>query len=197
MKKPQIILIGAGGHCRSCMDVIEQQGRFAVAGVVDRPGTGLDGLVMGYPVLGTDHDLAALRNQYRYALITVGQIKTPEIRIRLFEQLIALDFELPVIQSPRSYVSRHAKIGSGTIVMHDALINTGVSIGDNCIINSKALIEHDAAVGAHCHISTGAVVNGNVCIGAGTFFGSNAVSVNGISIPDGSFIPAGSLERGV
>jgi sugar O-acyltransferase (sialic acid O-acetyltransferase NeuD family) len=196
MKKPQIILIGAGGHCRSCVDVIEMDGRFVIAGVVDRPDSANKTTVLGYPVLGTDDDLSNLRKKYDFALVTVGQIKAPTARIQLFERLQVLGFELPVIVSPRAYVSRHAKVGAGTIVMHDALINAGASVGENCIINSKALIEHDAIVGSHCHISTGAIINGGVAVGSGTFFGSNAVSVHGISIQAGSFIPAGSLARG-
>lgn len=195
MKKPRIILIGAGGHCRSCIDVIEQEGRFIIAGVVDRPDSGMVSAA-GYPVLGEDSDLPGLRKQYAFALVAVGQIKSASVRIQLFERLKSLGFELPVILSPRAYVSKYAQVGAGTIVMHDALINTGASVGENCIINSKALIEHDAAVGSHCHISTGAIVNGGVHVGSGTFFGSNAVSVHGVSIPEGSFISAGSLERG-
>lgn len=34
--KTEILLIGAGGHCPSCIDVIEQEGRFSIAGVVDK-----------------------------------------------------------------------------------------------------------------------------------------------------------------
>jgi sugar O-acyltransferase (sialic acid O-acetyltransferase NeuD family) len=195
MIRPKIILIGAGGHCRSCIDVIEMEGRFTVAGVVDRLGSGMAS-VLGYPVLGVDSDLSNLREKYDFALVAVGQIKSPTVRIQLFEKLKSIGFDLPVIQSPRAYVSKHAKVAAGTIVMHDALINAGASVGENCIINSKALIEHDAIVGAHCHISTGSIVNGEVNIGARTFFGSNAVSVHGISIPEDSFIPARSLERG-
>jgi sugar O-acyltransferase (sialic acid O-acetyltransferase NeuD family) len=195
MNRPLIILIGAGGHCRSCIDVIEMEGRFTVAGVVDRPDSGIVS-VLGYPVLGVDSDLSNLRKQYAFALVAVGQIKSPTVRIQLFERLKSLGFELPIIQSSRAYVSKHAKVGAGTIVMHDALINTGASVGENCIINSKALIEHDAIVGSHCHISTGAIVNGEVSIGARTFFGSHAVSVHGVSIPEESFVRAGSLERG-
>lgn len=196
MNKPRIILIGAGGHCRACIDVIETEGRFVIAGVVDRAASADRTPVLGYPVIGTDDDLSNLRKQYDFALITVGQIKTPAIRIRLFKCLKDIGFELPVICSPRAYISKHANVGAGTIVMHDALINTGASIGENCIINSKALVEHDAVVGSHCHISTGAIINGGVNVGVGTFFGSNAVSAQGISIHDGSFIKAGQLERG-
>lgn len=195
MKKPQIILIGAGGHCRSCIDVIEMNGRFNIAGVVERLGFN-DTSVMGYPLLGTDEDLSNLRKTYSFGLVTVGQIKTPTIRMRLFEMLRSLGFDLPVIVSPRAYVSKHAKVGAGTIVMHDSLINTGASIGQNCIINSKALIEHDTVVGSHCHISTGAIINGGVRVEEGTFFGSNAVSIHGVSIPEQSIVPAGSLAKG-
>ena len=36
--KEKIILIGGGGHCRGlCIDVIEQDGRFDIAGIVDVP----------------------------------------------------------------------------------------------------------------------------------------------------------------
>jgi len=33
--KKELILIGGGGHCTACIDVIEQEGRFAIAGIVD------------------------------------------------------------------------------------------------------------------------------------------------------------------
>lgn len=191
-----ILLIGGGGHCRACIDVIELQGLYAVAGVVERAGAERPESVLGYPIVGTDDDLPSLRNRFAHALVTVGQVKTPAIRIGIYERLRALGFELPPIVSPRAYVSHHAVVGAGTIVMHDALVNAGASIGDNCIINSKALVEHDATIGSHCHISTGAIINGGVRVGAGTFFGSNAVSVHGISILEGRFVRAGSLERG-
>ncbi|MBT5400056.1 acetyltransferase, partial [bacterium] len=32
-----ILLIGGGGHCKSVIDVIEQEGRFNIAGIVERP----------------------------------------------------------------------------------------------------------------------------------------------------------------
>ena len=33
MKK--IILVGAGGHCTSCIDVIEMEKKFKIAGLID------------------------------------------------------------------------------------------------------------------------------------------------------------------
>ncbi len=193
MSKPEIILLGAGGHCRACIDVIEIENRYRIAGLVDRDECKS---LAGYDQIGTDDQLGDLRQNYTWALITVGQIKTAEIRQRLFAMLKRLDFSIPVIKSPRAYVSRTATIGEGTIVMHDTIINAGANIGQNCIINTKALVEHDALVGDHCHISTGAIVNGHAEIGSGTFVGSNATCVNGATIPPNSFVKAGRLERG-
>ena len=75
MTKPSIILIGAGGHARSCIDVIEQQGYFQIAGLVGLPEQ-LQTRHLGYNVIGTDSDLPELAKTYQYALITIGQIQT-------------------------------------------------------------------------------------------------------------------------
>jgi sugar O-acyltransferase (sialic acid O-acetyltransferase NeuD family) len=190
--KEKIILIGGGGHCKSCIDVIEQEGRFTIAGIVDVPEKKQHN-VQGYSVIGTDADLAELIKSCPNVLITLGQIKSPTRRIELFNDLIEMGARFPVIQSPLAYVSAHTCVAEGTIVMHHALINAGAIVGRNCIINNKALIEHDAVIEDHCHISTGAVVNGGVTIGSGSFFGSGAVAAENTSIPSHSFIKANSL----
>lgn len=192
--KPKLILIGGGGHCKSCIDVIEQENKFLIAGIVDinRSITEL----MGYPLLGYDEDLRKLKASYEYALITMGQIKSSAIRVQLFDYAKSLGFKLPAIISPRAYISKHAKIGDGSIVMHNALVNASAIVGDNCIINTKSLIEHDAVIENNCHISTGAIVNGGVIVKHGSFVGSNAVIKESVDTKENDFIKAGSLFRG-
>ena len=196
MTKPKIILIGAGGHCRSCIDVIEQEGRFEIFGVVDKVEQEGENTILGYPVIGTDDDLPALRKECKYALVTVGQIKSPVARVQLFKRLKELGFRLPIIVSPKAYVSQHAEVGEGTIVMHQAVVNANARVGDNCILNTQCLVEHDADIGNNVHVSTGAIINGDVKVGDDVFIGSNAVSAQGISIIEGSFVKAGDLARG-
>ncbi len=181
MTHAAILLVGAGGHAAACIDVIEQHGAFAVAGLIGVAGE-IGQTIAGYSVLATDDELGALVANCGRALVTVGQIKTPEPRIRLFDQLLRLGCGLPTIVSPRAYVSPRARLGEGTIVMHGAIVNAGASIGRNCIINSMALVEHDAFVDDHCHIATAAAVNGDVRIGAGTFVGSHSTIRQGVRI---------------
>ena len=187
----KIILIGGGGHCKSCIDVIEQAGIFQIAGVVDVPEK-LHQKILGYEVIATDDDLPRLVNEYENFLITLGQIKSPDKRIRIFQTLKKSGAKLSIIISPLAYVSKHAEIGDGTIIMHHTLINAGAKIGSNCIINTKALIEHDAIIGDHCHIATGAIINGGVKVGSGTFFGSNAVCKEYIEIGKNAVIGCGA-----
>ena len=173
MTKEPILLLGAGGHARACIDVIEQEGHYLVKGL-----TGLfneiGSRILDYPVLGTDEDLPVLLKDCRNVLIAIGQIETPEPRMRLFKLLQQFDCVLPVIVSPNAYVSPHANLKAGTIIMHGSVVNAGAKVGKNCIVNSQSLIEHDVVIEDHCHIATAAKINGGVYIGQGTFIGSNS-----------------------
>ena len=81
MKK--IILIGGGGHCKSVIDVIEQEKKFEIQGIVDKANN-IGSNILGYKVIASDDNLQKLANRFKYALVTVGQIKSPALRIKLF-----------------------------------------------------------------------------------------------------------------
>lgn len=194
MKKPGLILIGAGGHAHACVDVIEQHGRYEIAGLVGMPEE-VNSTSLGYSVIASDRDLPKLAKVCRYALVTVGQIGSAVNRMRLYRLAVELGFELPAVVSPLAYVSRHAVIGAGTIVMHGAIVNAGARLGDNCIVNTRALIEHDASIEDHCHISTGAILNGNVRLGAGSFVGSGSTIREGVALGKASVVGMGVAVR--
>lgn len=189
-----LILIGAGGHAKSCIDVIESQGEYNIVGLIDfkeKVGESL----LGYPIIDCDENLPKHIIETNYFLITLGQIKSAQRRKEIYEYAKSFGAKFATVISPRAYVSKHAKIGEGTIIMHDALLNAGVELGENCIINTKALLEHDVKVSNHCHISTGAILNGDVKVKDESFVGSNSTIVQGVEIPEKSFIKAGSLVK--
>jgi sugar O-acyltransferase (sialic acid O-acetyltransferase NeuD family) len=190
LSEARILLVGAGGHARACIDVIEEAGGFIIGGLVGLPDQ-VGSRVLGYPVLGTDGDLVALRAKYTHALIVVGQIKSPDLRISLFGLLHKYGFSLPVIVSPRAHVSRHAAVAAGTIVMHGAVVNASAVVGRNCILNSQSLVEHDSIIGDHCHIATAAAINSGVRVGSGTFLGSNCCVRQGTQIGERCVIGMG------
>lgn len=190
MNKKEILLIGGGGHCRACIDVIEQTGMYTIKGIVDK-AENLHKSILGYEVIGTDTDLIKLSKKIKFFLITIGQIKSSSKRQSLYNSLRTTGSVLPLIISPLAYVSKHSLVGDGTIIMHNAVINACAKIGSNCIINTKAVIEHDVCIGNHCHISTGALVNGEVQIKNCCFIGSNATIRETRSICNNVVVGAG------
>lgn len=194
MSKPNLVLIGAGGHSHACIDVIELESRYTIAGLVGSPqevGT----KHFGYEVIATDTEMRELAKQYQFALITLGQIHTAKHRIRLYGQVLDAGFKLPSVIAPTAYVSPRAVIGAGTIVMHGAIINAGAIVGNNCIVNTRSIIEHDAHVADHCHISTGVILNGGSSIGTGSFIGSGTIIKEGVAIGVDALVGMGLSVR--
>ena len=192
MSKEDLILIGGGGHCKSCIDVIETQGKFNIVGIVDKEER-VGQEVLGYKVIASDSALPSLARKYKNFFITIGSIKNPQHRVERFEYLKKLGVHFPIIISPLAHVSKSAVLEEGTIVMSLAMVNADAKIGKNCIINTAAVIEHESIIGDHCHISAGTVINGTCRIGKGVFVGSATVVGNNVDIADNVIIGAGSF----
>ena len=189
MRKEKIILIGGGGHCKSVIDILHNSD-FEIVGILDLPNK-TEKTICNHPILGTDELISEYASRCKF-LITIGQIKNPLPRKRLYDLVIAKGGTLASIVSKDSYVSGFAHIGDGSIVMNQAFVNSEAIIGKNCIINTKSLIEHETIIGDHTHISTGVIVNGNCIIGKNCFIGSGSILSNNIQIPDNTIIGMGT-----
>ncbi len=188
----KIILIGGGGHCKSVIDVIETEKKYEIAGIIDIKEK-LGQKLLNYSIIGCDDDIEKLSIEYKNFFITLGFIKNPKIRENLFNKLVLLNLNIPTIKSPFAYVSPHAKISQGSIIMHNCVINAEAYIGHNSIINTGALIEHEAKIGNNTHISTKSVINGQCVVKNNVFFGSNSVLANNTIINDNIIVGAGSV----
>mgnify|MGYP004450683761 FL=1 len=190
MKRP-LILIGGGGHCKSIIEVAESVG-YEIKGILDMPDEVGKEVLPGHKVIGTDDEIPQYVEECDF-VITVGFIKNPALRIKLYNKVKAVGGRLATIIASTAYVSKYAELGEGTVIMHHAFVNAGAKIGDNCIINTFVNIEHDAVVGNQCHISTGTMVNGECKIGENCFIGSQSVCANCIEIASDIIVGAGSV----
>jgi sugar O-acyltransferase (sialic acid O-acetyltransferase NeuD family) len=190
-----LLLIGCGGHARSLIELIESAADWRIHGLVGLPEQ-VGSRVLGYPVIGCDADLPALRAECLAAVLAIGQLTDPAPRQRLAAELEQLGFEFPILVSPHAIVSRNAQLGPGTTVGHSVIVNSAAVVGDHCILNSGALIEHDVQIGDYCHISTGSLVNGGVRLGSGSFIGSGAMLREGLELPPFTVIGAGKRVMG-
>lgn len=187
-----LILIGGGGHCKSVIDAAESAG-YQILGVLDMPeDVGKE--ILSTKVIGTDDEIPSYVDKAEF-VITVGFIKNPATRIKLYNRVKEAGGKLATIIASTAHVSKYAEIGEGTVVMHQAFVNAGAKIGNNVILNTFSNVEHDAVVGDQCHISTGAMINGDCKVGKNVFIGSQSVLANGITIGDDIIIGAGSFAR--
>lgn len=192
MKRP-LILIGGGGHCKSVIEVAESAG-YEIKGILDMPDEVGKEVLPGHMIIGTDDEIPQYVEECDF-VITVGFIKNPALRIKLYNKVKAVGGRLATIIASTTHVSKYAELGEGTVIMHHAFVNAGAKIGDNCIINTFVNIEHDAEVGNQCHISTGTMVNGECKIGENCFIGSQSVCANCIEIASDIIVGAGSVVR--
>jgi sugar O-acyltransferase (sialic acid O-acetyltransferase NeuD family) len=187
--KKEIVLVGGGGHALACLDVIEATNEYHVVGVLDMSPTNLP-----VPYLGKDEIAPHLIQNKPHLLFinTVGQVRFTTSRRRIHDFYTSIGVQWATVISPLAYVSPHALIGEGSIIMHGAIVNAGAEIGNQCIINTRAIIEHGVSVGDFCHVSTNAVINGDSILGSDTLVGSSATLIQGVRVTDFVVIGANS-----
>lgn len=191
MKK--IIIVGAGGHSKTCIEVVESSKNYKIIGFIDNQAKS-KGIFKNFKIFN-EKNLNALLKITKNAHIGVGQIKSAKLRIQLFEKYKKKGFKFPVLIHSSAYISKYSSVDEGTLVGINSIINANCIIGYNTIINNKSLIEHDSIIGNNCHISTGAIINGNCLIGDNTFIGSGSIISNNISIGKNCVIGSGNIVK--
>lgn len=181
--------MGAGGHAKVIVDILQQNMEYEVVGLIDQKGK--EGF-WSIPVLGDDDDLPKLRIEMNvdYAFVALGN---GMLREKVTQKVLAAGFELINVISKYAVVSNRVKIGIGTVVMPGAVINADVVIGDGCIINTNASVDHEDVIGAYTHIAPGCAISGKVTVGRQCLLGTGCRVIDEIAIGDNAIIGAGAV----
>jgi sugar O-acyltransferase (sialic acid O-acetyltransferase NeuD family) len=188
----ELILVGGGGHCKSVIDAAESSG-FRIKGILDIPAN-IGKKVLNYNIIGSDDDILKYAKD-AFFVVTVGQLDNADLRIKLHDRILNAGGKLAIIIASSAYVSKHALLGEGTVVLHHATVNANACIGKGCIINTLSNIEHDVVVGDFTHISTGVMINGECKVGSFVFVGSQSVLKHGVLLADNVVIGAGTFVK--
>jgi UDP-perosamine 4-acetyltransferase len=183
----KLIIIGAGGHARSVMDIALQNADYEIVGCIDP----VPGDVLGKPVIGSDNDLETFfAGGIRHIFVAIGN---NSLRHKLFNYALSIGFEPVNIISRYAAISPHAHLGKGICIMAGAVINVNTIIDDNSIINTCCSIDHDCHIGKSSHIAPGVAFSGTVKSGEGVHIGTGASAIDGITIGDWAYIGAGAV----
>ena len=188
-KQRNIILIGAGGHSKVIVDIINTQ----------RHQWGIKYNIIGY----YDDD----EKSNLYDILYLGKINKIEncesnvyftiaigdcnIRKKIYEKYDKLQY-ISLIH-PKSIISQSAIIEQGTIICAGAIIQPDVKIGKFCIINTNSNIDHESIICNFVNINPSATLCGNVFIGNNTYIGANATIIEKIKIGSYNIIGAGCV----
>jgi sugar O-acyltransferase (sialic acid O-acetyltransferase NeuD family) len=187
-----IVVIGASGHAKVVLDIVEKAGRHRIVGLIDsykeRGAT-----CGGYSVIGAELELAEMvrRGEVQGGIIAVGD---NWVRHKLMQRILELAPGFPFVTAvhPSAQLGRDACIGQGTAVMAGAVINSGARVGEFCIVNTNASLDHDCAMGDFSCLMPGATAGGNVRIGRFSVVALGARVIHGITIGDHVVVGAGA-----
>lgn len=179
----RLIIIGAGGHGKVIADNALKNGYKNICFLDDNT----TGDVMGFPIIGTSSKIVSLDDGNTDFIIGIGN---NAVRKEIAEKN---QVNWVSIVHPSAQIAFNVKIGKGTVVMANAVINVCTAVGEHCIINTSAVVEHDNVVEDYVHISPKASLGGSVHIGANTHIGIGTTVKNNVDICDGCVIGAGAV----
>ena len=184
MRAENVIIIGAGGHAKVVADIVLLRGD-RITGFLDEIHPAGD--FLGYPKLGGVAEYEKFPGCS--FIIAIGSALE---RQRISRSMPGAIWYTAI--HPDAVISKiDTRIGEGTVIMADAVVNPGARIGRHCIINSGSIVEHDNRIEDFAHISVGARVAGAVHIGEKTWVEAGAVVSNGVRVCGGCMLGAGAV----
>jgi sugar O-acyltransferase (sialic acid O-acetyltransferase NeuD family) len=191
--KARVIVIGGSDQGRQAIDIIEEGGGAEVIGVLDRRGARVD-QVVGYPVLGSDDELAATAASTR-ATAFVAAIGDNFARHRMLTREMARcpDLEPLRVIHPSAIIARDAVVGPGSIVMAGVVVGNGSRIGAGALLGTRSSLDHDCALGDFSSLAPGATAGGHVHLGQRTALGLGANVIHNVTIGADTVVGAGAL----
>lgn len=180
-----VVIIGASGHGKVIADIILKSGD-SIQGFLD-DNKELGDSFIGYPILGN------VRDYKKYLdckfIIAIGNA---DIRERIVNKLSDAKWYTAI--HPTAVISLiGVKIGEGTVIMANSVINSCSCIGKHCILNTSSVIEHDNQVDDFVHTSVASSLAGSVKVGKKTWIGTGATVSNNITICEECYIGAGAV----
>ena len=192
MSRPEVLVLGAGGHGKVVAATLLASGH-RIRGFLDPRHHALSA-PLGIPLLGDEAVLEGLDPADVLLANGVGCNRDTMPRKRLHEKWRRRGFAFVAGCHPDSILSIHSLTSpDGSQVMAGVVVQPGVSIGANSVINTRASIDHDCEIASHAFIAPGAVLCGGVIIGEGAFIGAGAVLLPGVEVGASAIIAAGAI----
>lgn len=182
----KLLLVGSGGFGRV---VLEHAFKLYDCAFLD---DGDAKVVGGVSVIGSTADIEKFFPEYKLLLVTIGNNK---LRERIYKEAAAIGFCFPNIIHPSAYISPHAHIGSGCVILNNAVVQNNATCGDGCILNPGVELHQDSTIGSYCLVYTNSVIRSLTNVGNRVWIGSNATISTSASVQDDGRVEDGEVIK--
>ena len=186
------MIVGAGGHGREVLDVVEAMNRrepaFEVLGFLDDNSEGGEVLARrNVGVVGTVADLASAGADY---LVAIG---SPEVRRRVDRLATELGLRAAVVVHPSATIGSDVVLGPGAVVTAGVRLTTNIRLGRHVHLNVNATVSHDCRLGDYVTMNPGARACGNVTLDEGVTLGAGATVIPARTVGRWTVVGAGGV----
>ena len=189
----QLVVMGAGGHAREVLDVLE-----AVAG----EGDPRDWTVLYAEPGATSPEAAGLVRARGYALVDalpgdathfLAAVGDPVLRRRLADLAGRAGLAPGRALSPSATVPVEHGGVPGLVCFPRSHVSTGVTLGAHCHLNTGCQVSHDVRIGDFATLGPGVLLAGAVVVEPEAFLGIGAVVLPGRRVGRGAVVGAGAV----
>lgn len=184
-----IYLYGCGGHAKVILDILYQQGRQVAALIDDNPPSDRTH-IHGVPIYSASQILPTLNHQLSRLIIAIGD---NQIRQRIAHQLSHQGYSFTTAIHPSATIALGVKIGLGSVIMANSVVNIDTKIGDHVILNTGSTIDHDCQIGNFAHVAPGCSLCGTIKLGDGVLLGAGSTVSPNLEIGTQTICGAGSV----
>lgn len=144
----RLVLLGAGGFAKTLADMATQACLYEeIIFLDDNPAA--------KNTRGTCADFIKFKNEQTHMYPAFGN---NEVRLKWLDIFEKENIPVPCFIHATAYVSPTATLGSGTVVLPNAVVNTNCRLERGCIVNCSAVLDHDCVLEEGVHLCIGALV---------------------------------------
>ena len=188
----RVLILGAGGHGRVVLDILQQLRRYDVVGFLDNNAAIHGRRVDGVLVRGAIVDLARWHRELDAQGVVIA-IGDNGIRRGLARETVNLGIPLVNAVHPSATLAQSVTLGSNVVIAAGVVVCAHCQIGNSVILNTGCIVDHYTMVGEGCHICPGVRIAGRVKVEPGAFVGIGATVVPKVTLGCEAIIGAGAV----
>lgn len=189
----RVLVIGAGGHARVCVEALLDDGTIEPVGAVSEDGRGVPGL--GIEVIGRTADALNIAERMSATTFCVA-VGDNRARRRISAMLTESGRQLTRAISGSAVLSPTCELGAGVQVLPAAVVNAATAVDTGAIVNTNATVDHDCRIGPFAHVAPGAALGGGVTVGSGALVGIGARVLPGLTVGADATVGGGAVVVG-